>query len=51
MKDRDVIDAQFDVVKPAPKPIRRKWRLVFDWRNFLIVGGLSALVAARELLK
>lgn len=41
-----VIDAKFKVVRPA-RP-RRFW---FDWRNFLIVGGLSAAAALRPLLE
>lgn len=49
MRDRDVIDAQFDVVKPAP-PRRRHSLIWFDWRNFLIVGAMSAIAAARALL-
>ena len=45
MADRKWTDAKFEVVQQPPKPIKRRgwW---FDWRNFLIVGGLSAAVAA-----
>lgn len=54
MRDDDVIDAEFEVIDPGPaKPRKRRlfegwW---FDWRNFLIVGGLSAAAAARVLLE
>lgn len=53
MRDHDVIDAEFEVIEPAPlKPRKRRlfqgwW---FDWRNFLIVGALSAAAAAKVLL-
>lgn len=46
MSERDVIDAKFEVVRPA-KP--RRW--YFDWRNFLIVGALAAIAALRPLIE
>lgn len=42
MRDRDVIDAKFKVIRDPHK--RRVW---FDWRNFLIVGGLSLMGVLR----
>jgi hypothetical protein len=42
-----VIDAKFKVIR-RPRGQRRFW---FDWRNFLIVGGLSAAAALRPLLE
>lgn len=53
MRDDDVIDAEFEVIEPAPLQPRKR-RLFqgwwFDWRNFLIVGALSAAAAAKVLL-
>jgi hypothetical protein len=45
MADPKWTDAKFEVVKPR----RRGW-VWFDWRNFLIVGGLSLIAALRPLL-
>lgn len=46
MRDPDVIDAKFKVVrKPSG---RRPW---FDWRNFLIVGGLSLLAVMGQAMR
>jgi hypothetical protein len=39
----DVIDAKFKVIK-GPRQSRGWW---FDWRNFLIVGGLSLMGVLR----
>jgi len=50
-KERDWIDAKFEVIEPP----RRKRRLFegwwFDWRNFLIVGGFAAAAAIERLLQ
>lgn len=40
-----MIDAKFKVVSP-----KRGWRLSFDWRNFLMVSGLTALFALKLLV-
>lgn len=42
--DEKVIRVREEVV-----PRRRGW-IWFDWRNFLIVGGLSAMAALGKLL-
>lgn len=47
MRDRNVIDAKFKVIRDP----RRKWRVWFDWRNFLIVGGLSLIGVVRWWLE
>lgn len=47
MRDPDVIDAKFKVVRP-PRGQRRPW---FDWRNFLIVGGLSLLAVMGQAMR
>lgn len=36
-------DVKFKVIRD-PRPQRRPW---FDWRNFLIVGGLSLIGVLR----
>lgn len=33
---RDYIDAKFKVIRP-----KRRWRLGFDWRAFLIIAALA----------
>lgn len=43
---REYIDAEFKVIRP--RRYRREW---FDWRNFLIIGGLTALAGLRGLLE
>lgn len=50
MRKPKVIDAKFEVIsEPTSRPRYRRagW---FDWRNFLIVGGLSSLAAIKALL-
>jgi hypothetical protein len=47
MADPEWTDAKFKVVKPRRR-LLGGW--AFDWRNFLIVGGISALVALKALL-
>lgn len=47
MTDPKWTDAKFEVIR-APRRQRRAW---FDWRNFLIVGGLSLIAALRSLLE
>lgn len=38
-------------VREAVIPRRqRRWVIWFDWRNFLIVGGLSLMAVAKALL-
>lgn len=49
MKKRDWTDAKFEIVKPPPRRVRSGW--YFDWRNFLIVGGLSLAAIARAWLQ
>jgi hypothetical protein len=46
VKDDDpgVIDAKFKVIRGPRRVQRRPW---FDWRNFLIVGGLSLIPILR----
>ncbi len=44
-KPNDWTDAKFKVVRD---PRRKPW---FDWRNFLIVGGLGLIAALRPLLE
>lgn len=39
-------DAKFKAVRPKGQ----RYRLTFDWRNFLIVGGLAAMVGLARLL-
>lgn len=46
MADPKWTDAEFTVVRG---PRRQRWRW-FDWRNFLIVGGLSVAAVLREVL-
>ena len=43
---KDVVDAKFTVVHP-----KRLWGLRFDWRNFLIVGGLTFIAGLARLLQ
>lgn len=40
----DYIDAKFKVIH------RRRWRIGFDWRNFLIVSAMAVAAAARSLV-
>lgn len=47
MDKPDWTDAKFKVVKPTRG--QRRW--YFDWRNFLIVGGLSLAAIARAWLQ
>lgn len=47
MADPEWTDAEFEVVEESPR--RRGWW--FDWRNFLLVGGLSALMGLARLLQ
>lgn len=51
MKKRDWIDAKFEVIEQP----RRKRRLFegwwFDWRNFLLVGGLAAIAGLGRLMQ
>ncbi len=50
MSDPKWTDAKFDVVRqPTPRRVGGGWW--FDWRNFLIVGALSAIVSLAPLLK
>ena len=43
MAEPEWTDAKFKVIRDR-RPQRRPW---FDWRNFLIVGGLSLMGVAR----
>lgn len=40
-----VIDAKFKVIRPP-----RRWRIGFDWRNFLILTAIAAVGLAKALL-
>jgi hypothetical protein len=46
-----VIDAKFKVVSD-PNRLRwwQGWRLYIDWRNAILIGGLSAAAALGPLL-
>jgi hypothetical protein len=50
MSKPDWTDAKFDIVTPPPE--KRRWRspVIIDWRNFLIVGGLTFAAALARML-
>jgi hypothetical protein len=47
MAEPDWTDAKFKVIRD-PRPQRRSW---FDWRNFLLVAGLSLIPILRALIE